>query len=53
MVVAHDRWCWWYRKYAPGDMMLEGLEKEVREARIGLWQDPEPTPPWEWRRPIQ
>jgi endonuclease YncB( thermonuclease family) len=19
-------WCWWYRKYAPGDTVLEGLE---------------------------
>lgn len=25
-----------YRKYAPGDMVLEGLEKEAREARKGL-----------------
>jgi len=29
--------CWWYRKYAPGDTVLEGLESEAREARKGLW----------------
>lgn len=23
-----DGWCWWYRKCAPGDTVLEGLEKE-------------------------
>jgi micrococcal nuclease len=28
-------WCWWYRKYAPGDTVLEGLEQEAREARKG------------------
>jgi micrococcal nuclease len=42
-------WCWWYRKYAPGDTVLEGLEKEAEEAKKGLWADPSPVPPWEWR----
>jgi hypothetical protein len=27
---------WWYRKYAPGDTVLEGLEKDAREAKKGL-----------------
>jgi endonuclease YncB( thermonuclease family) len=43
-------WCWWYRKYAPGDTVLEGLEKDAREAKKGLWADPQPVPPWEWRK---
>ena len=43
-------WCWWYRKYAPGDTVLEGLETEAREAKRELWIDPQPVPPWEWRR---
>jgi hypothetical protein len=28
--------CWWYRTYAPGDTVLEGLEKEAREGRKGV-----------------
>ena len=40
---------WWYRKYAPGDAALERLETEAREAQRGLWADPNPIPPWEWR----
>ena len=48
--LVHDVWYWWYRKYAPGDTTLEGLEKGAREARIGLWADPQPVPPWEWRK---
>jgi len=45
-----DGWCWWYRKYAPGDLELEKLEKEARVAKEGLWADPHPVPPWEWRK---
>jgi hypothetical protein len=45
--LVEDGWCWWYRKYAPGDTVLEGLESEAREARKGLWADPQPVPPWE------
>ena len=46
--LVNQGWCWWYRKYAPGDTVLEGLEKEAREAKKGLWVDPQPVPPWEW-----
>lgn len=48
--LVKQGWCWWYRKYVPGDTVLEGLENEAREARKGLWADPHPMPPWEWRK---
>ena len=48
--LVKQGWCWWYRKYAPGDMVLEGLETEAREAKRGLWAGPQPVPPWEWRK---
>ena len=48
--LVKDGWCWWYRKYAPGDTTLEKLETEAREAKRGLWADPNPVPPWEWRK---
>jgi len=40
---------WWYRKYAPGNTVLEKLETEAREAKEGLWNDPHPIPPWDFR----
>ena len=30
--------------------MLEQLETEAREGKRGLWVEPNPVPPWEWRR---
>jgi endonuclease YncB( thermonuclease family) len=46
---------WWYRAYAheqrPEDRQLYELaEQEVRGVRRGLWSEPDPVPPWEWRR---
>ena len=43
-------WCWWYQKYPPGNTELEGLEKEARESKKGLWVGPTHVPPWEWRK---
>jgi len=49
-MLVKDGWCWWSWKYAPWDTLLEGLEKEAREARTGLWAVPQPVPPWEGRK---
>ena len=43
-------WCWWYQKYAPDDLILGGLETTARVAKKGLWADPHPVPPWEYRK---
>ena len=40
---------WWYRKYAPDDDTLKQLEAEARQAKRGLWVEPNPMPPWAWR----
>jgi nuclease-like protein len=48
--LVKDGWCWWYRKYAPGNSELEKLEKDARDGKKGLWADPHPGPPWEWRK---
>jgi endonuclease YncB( thermonuclease family) len=42
--------CWWYRGQAPGNTVMEGLEKAAREAKKGVWSDPQSIPPWEWRK---
>lgn len=40
---------WAYIKYLH-DPNLVVLEREAKQSQVGLWADPEPIPPWEWRR---
>jgi endonuclease YncB( thermonuclease family) len=40
---------WWYRQYS-NDETLGELEEEARSARVGLWADSNPVPPWEYRK---
>jgi endonuclease YncB( thermonuclease family) len=37
---------WWNRTAAPDDRRLERLERKAKEARRGLWSDPNPVSPW-------
>jgi endonuclease YncB( thermonuclease family) len=40
---------WHYAAYSK-DASLASLEKAARAGRLGLWADPSPIPPWEFRR---
>ena len=40
---------WHYRQYSQSPA-LQGFEDYARENKIGLWAEPNPIPPWEWRR---
>lgn len=41
---------WHFTKYS-NDNTYARLEQEARKKRIGLWQENNPTPPWNWRKP--
>jgi micrococcal nuclease len=41
---------WWFKRYAPNDPTLEGLEFQAKEAKRGIWVLRDPMPPWEFRR---
>ena len=41
---------WWYRYYAPDDRPLQAAENAARAKKLGLWAEPDPLPPWDWRR---
>jgi len=41
---------WWYRHYAPHERKLASAEQAAREQGLALWSNPQPVPPWDWRR---
>jgi micrococcal nuclease len=45
-------YAWAYRQYLKRPYTSEYIdaETEARQARRGLWQQANPTPPWEWRK---
>lgn len=47
--MVREGMAWVYRKYAK-DRGLYELERQAQANRSGLWVDPEPVPPWEYRR---
>jgi endonuclease YncB( thermonuclease family) len=54
LALVRDGMCWWYRKYANEQSrvdrgLYEAAEVKARTRRVGLWSDPDPVPPWEWR----
>ena len=49
MEMVADGFAWRYPQYdKPGE--FTAAEADAREHRRGLWADPNPAPPWEWRR---
>lgn len=55
LALVRSGMCWWYRKYAReqsqvDQLLYEEAEDAAREQGIGLWRDPNPVPPREWRR---
>jgi endonuclease YncB( thermonuclease family) len=39
---------WHYKKYSK-DSLLQALEDNAKKNKVGLWQDKNAIPPWEWR----
>jgi len=47
--MVEDGMAWQYRRY-DRSKRLEELESDARANRRGLWVDPMPVEPWDWRR---
>lgn len=41
---------WWYADFAPEAIVLGQLEQSARDGRAGLWCDPNPMAPWDFRK---
>lgn len=40
---------WHYKKYSR-DVEFAKLENKARASKIGLWSEPDPVPPWKFRK---
>jgi endonuclease YncB( thermonuclease family) len=47
--MVREGMAWVYERYNL-DAALPGIEEQARAGRVGLWSDPQPTPPREWRQ---
>jgi endonuclease YncB( thermonuclease family) len=55
LAMVRAGYAWWYRKYADEQsaadrILYEDAEESAKAEGVGLWRDPAPIPPWEWRR---
>jgi len=49
---------WYYRQYEREltpelQQSYSMTEAEAKDARVGLWSDAQPLPPWQWRHPAR
>lgn len=53
--MVREGWAWAYRQYLDRPYASEFLdaEKKARAKRLGLWQQPNPVPPWEFRKSLR
>ncbi|WP_149277659.1 thermonuclease family protein [Pareuzebyella sediminis] len=42
-------YAWHFKRYSD-DPILSELELEAKENKVGLWTDPNPMPPWDYRK---
>lgn len=47
--MLEEGMAWQYREYSK-NKRLQQAEDEAKAGKKGLWKDPNPTPPWEWRK---
>ena len=47
--MLEDGMAWHYREYSK-NQRLQQAEDEARAKKKGLWKDPNPMAPWDWRK---
>jgi micrococcal nuclease len=40
----------WHYEIRVNDRALADAERHARAAKVGIWSQPDPVPPWRWRR---
>ena len=50
--MLQDGMAWHYKRFDDSKAFAD-TEAQAKEKRLGLWRDPNPTPPWEFRKQHQ
>ncbi len=50
LAMVANGYAWWYRHFAPHEHALREAEQRARQQALGLWAEPDPVAPWDWRR---
>jgi endonuclease YncB( thermonuclease family) len=55
LLMVERGMAWHFKRYADEQSARDreaysGAENAARASKRGLWSDPQPVPPWEWRR---
>ncbi|MES2922121.1 MAG: thermonuclease family protein [Verrucomicrobiota bacterium] len=48
--MVRDGFAWHFKKFSK-DPALAKAEAAAKSAKLGLWIDPAPVPPWDFRAP--
>ncbi|OKS87654.1 thermonuclease family protein [Mucilaginibacter polytrichastri] len=48
--LVKNGYAWQYSQYSKNNPILAGYQQQAQMQKLGLWQDANPTPPWEFRR---
>ncbi|WP_029146992.1 thermonuclease family protein [Methylophilus sp. 5] len=40
----------WFNARYSKRLELDALQRQAQQQRLGLWQDADPMPPWQWRK---
>lgn len=47
--MVQEGWAWHYKQFSKSSEYAEA-EKAAKKKKLGLWQDTNPIPPWEFRK---
>ena len=47
--LIENGYAWVYTSYSKNKKLML-LQESAKRMKVGLWQDPDPIPPWKWRK---
>jgi endonuclease YncB( thermonuclease family) len=48
-LLLANGYAWWYQRFSHDEARHE-LEERARQLKLGLWSDPQPAAPWDYRK---